>query len=110
MAHMYAEGRDEEVHQILTHKKTALLAQVKKLSAKEKLAFFGMLLAYLKLIGLLEKSPASRAARSSKKKGKKERKKKRHMSPKQKAALRKAIHANQHMKPAAKRKALAKLR
>jgi hypothetical protein len=92
----------------MVHKEKALLAKVKKLSKREKLAFFGILLAYLRLIGVLKLGKYRTTPKGTEKvKGAKRAYR---MTPARKAALRKAIHANQQMKPAAKRKALAKLR
>jgi len=39
---------------MVKHKKARVLAQVKKWSRAEQLAFFGMLLAYLKVVGILK--------------------------------------------------------
>ena len=50
-----------------SHKKTKVLAQVKRWSRAEQLAFFGMLLAYLKAIGVLKMKGVST---SKKRKGK----------------------------------------
>lgn len=56
-----------------SHKKTKVLAQVKRWSRAEQLAFFGMLLAYLKTIGVLKlgrKYTTKGGKTTSRKKGK----------------------------------------